>query len=158
MLNLFLIYLLTFLHPFYVSVTEVNHNQKTKSLEISTKIFFNDLEVALEKQSKTQLDILKPTDKNRVDQVLNQYLTKHLQLQVNGKPVNLKYLGFEIEQDAAWCYLEVPQVSRIKQIQIENSVLFAEHDSQTNMVHITVNGNRKSTKLDNPESKFTATF
>ena len=158
MLNLFLIYLLAFLHPFYVSVTEVNHNAKTKSLEISTKIFFNDLEAALEKQHKTQLDILKPAEKNRIDPLLNEYLTKHLQIQVNGKTVNLKYLGFEIEQDAAWCYLEVPQVSQVKQIQIHNSVLFAEHDTQTNMVHITANGNRKSTKLDNPDSKFTASF
>ena len=158
MLHLFLINLLAFLHPFYVSVTEVNHNDKTKSLEISTKIFFNDLETALENQYKTQLDILKPAEKNRVDPLLSEYLQKHLQLQVNGKPVKLKYLGYEIEQDAAWCYLEVPQVSRVKQIQIQNDVLFAEHDTQTNMVHITVKGNRKSTKLDNPASKFTATF
>lgn len=158
MLHLFLIYLFAWLHPFYVSVTEVNHNEKTKSLEVSTKIFFNDLEVALEKHYKTQLNILKPAEENRIDQLLNEYLQKHLQLQVNGKPVNLKYLGFEIEQDAAWCYMEVTQVSRIKQIQIQNDVLFAEHDTQTNMVHITVKGNRKSTKLDNPESNFIATF
>ncbi|GEO04718.1 hypothetical protein AAE02nite_23820 [Adhaeribacter aerolatus] len=158
MLHLFLINLFAFLHPFYVSVTEVNHNDKTKSLEISTRIFFDDLETVLEKQFKTRLDILKPAEKNRIDPLLREYLQKHLQLQINGKPVTLTYLGYEIEQDAAWCYLEVPQVSRIKQIQVLNDVLFAEHDTQTNMVHITVKGNRKSTKLDNPESKFTATF
>lgn len=96
MLSYLFIYLLTFLHPFFVSVTEVNHNQKTKSLEISTKIFFNDLEAALEKQHKIQLDILKPGGKSRIDLLLNEYLQKHLQLQVNGKLVKLKYLGYEI--------------------------------------------------------------
>jgi hypothetical protein len=158
MLHLFLTSLLAFLHPFFVSVTEVNHNDKTKSLEISTKIFFNDLEAALEKHYQKQLDILKPAQREQLDPLINEYLQQHLQLSVNGKPVKLKYLGYEIEQDAAWCYLEVPQVGRVKQIEIRNDVLFAEHDSQTNMVHITVKGNRKSTKLDNPESKFVANF
>jgi hypothetical protein len=158
MLHLFLTSLLAFLHPFFVSVTEVNHNDKTKNLEISTKIFFNDLEAALEKHYQKQLDILKPAQREQLDPLINEYLQKHLQLSVNGKPVKLKYLGYEIEQDAAWCYLEVPQVSKVKQIEIRNDVLFAEHDSQTNMVHITVKGNRKSTKLDNPESKFVANF
>lgn len=58
MLHMLFLNLLYFLHPFYVSVTEVAHNPKTKNLEISCKIFFNDLETALEKQSNSQLDIL----------------------------------------------------------------------------------------------------
>lgn len=158
MLQILLITLLSLLHPFYVSVTEVNHNNKTNSLEISTKIFFNDLEAALEKEHKTQLDILKPGERGRLDPLINEYLQKHLQLLVNGKPVKLKYLGFEIEQEAAWCYLEVLQVNQVKQIHIRNDVLFAEHDTQANMIHITVKGKRQSTKLENPESKFLATF
>jgi len=158
MLHLILYTFLAFLHPFYVSVTEIKHNEKAKSLEISCKVFFNDLEAALEKQSKTQLDILKPSERDRLNPLINAYLQKHLQLKVNNKPVTLKYIGYEIEQDAAWCYLEVPQQSRVKQIEVRNDILFAEHDSQTNMLHITVKNNRKSTKLDNPVSKFTASF
>ncbi len=155
--NLFLS-LVFLVHPFYVSVTEVTHNSKTKRLEISCKIFFNDLEAALEKQGKTQLDILKPEQRDRIDLLLNDYLQQHLQLRINGKPVALKYLGYEIEQEAAWCYLEVLPVNRVKQIEIKNDILFSEHASQTNMLHLTVNGARKSTKLDNPESVFKVSF
>ena len=30
------------LHPFFISVTEINHNIKDKSLEVSCKIFTDD--------------------------------------------------------------------------------------------------------------------
>ena len=38
------------LHPFYVSVTEINHNAADKTLEISCKMFTEDLEEILEKK------------------------------------------------------------------------------------------------------------
>ncbi|HEU4472678.1 MAG TPA: DUF6702 family protein, partial [Flavisolibacter sp.] len=50
-------------HPFYISVTEVNHNRADKTLEISCKIFADDLEETLEKSYKTQLDISAEKDK-----------------------------------------------------------------------------------------------
>ncbi len=36
-------------HPFYVSVTEISHNAKDKTLEISCKLFSSDFETVLEK-------------------------------------------------------------------------------------------------------------
>ena len=36
-------------HPFYVSVTEINQNAAEKSLEISCKFFADDFEQTLEK-------------------------------------------------------------------------------------------------------------
>jgi Domain of unknown function (DUF6702) len=40
-------------HPLYISVTEINHNAKDRILEVSCKIFTNDLETVLEKMSGT---------------------------------------------------------------------------------------------------------
>ncbi len=157
MANILLLFL-SFFHPFYVSVTEVNHNAKTNTLEISTKIFFDDLEVAVEKESNVKFDILKPNDKKTVDALLASYLNKHLKISVNNKSVGLKYLGFEIQEEAVWCYLEVPKVGGIKQISIMNDVLFAVHKEQINMLHVTVNTKRQSTKLDAPDSNASFTF
>ena len=44
-------------HPFYISVTEVAHNAKEKSLEVSCKIFADDMEAALSQQYKMQVDL-----------------------------------------------------------------------------------------------------
>ncbi len=37
------------LHPFYVSVIEINHNTKDATAEISIRIFTQDLETTLQK-------------------------------------------------------------------------------------------------------------
>ncbi len=48
---------LGFFHPFYVSVTEINHNAKEQTLEISCKMFAEDLEEILKKNYKTAIDL-----------------------------------------------------------------------------------------------------
>jgi hypothetical protein len=36
-------------------------------------------------------------------------------------------------------------------VQVKNNLLYERHATQTNMVHVLVGGERKSTKLDNPK-------
>ena len=148
----------SWLHPFFVSVTEIRQNQKTQNLEISSRIFFDDLEKTLEKKYKVKVDILKPDDPKKVNELIASYLQDHLQIKVNGKLVKLKFLGFEIEEEAAWCYLEAPQTTPLRRLDIEDAILFESHPLQQNMVHVTVGNKRQSTKLDNPESRYTFQF
>jgi hypothetical protein len=154
---LFSSWLLLF-HPFFVSLTEVHHNEKAKRLEVSCKLFSNDLEAALEKNYHTQLDILKADQKARIEPLIQDYLNKHFQVLVEGKPVTFRFLGYENEEDATWCYLEAVKVNQVKRLQVKNDLLFAEHPTQTNMLHVTVKGRRQSTKLDNPESQASFKF
>jgi hypothetical protein len=149
----FIFILFTFFHPFYISVTEVKHNAKAKSLEISTKIFFDDLEKDIENESNTNIDIIKPISKEKADVLIASYLKKHLQVKVNSKLLNLKYLGYQIQEDAAWCYLQVDNINKVSTIEVNNNVLYNLHKEQINMLNVIVNGERKSTKLDNPESR-----
>ncbi|HEY1024814.1 MAG TPA: DUF6702 family protein [Sphingobacteriaceae bacterium] len=158
MLQLILTVFLNFFHPFYVSVTDIRHNERSRSIEVSSKLFFDDFESALEAKYKTKIDILKPADRKQVDRLINDYLGRHLLLKVNGKLVKMNYLGYEIEEDGAWCYFEVPKIGKVSTIEIVNDILFDEHASQVNMLHVTVKGNRKSTKLDNPESRVSFSF
>ena len=53
------------LHPFYISITEINHNAKDKTLEISCKMFAEDLEETLDKNYKTEVDLSLAKDKAR---------------------------------------------------------------------------------------------
>src|ERR1700742_1788682 len=70
-------------HPLYVTVTEVNHNAKDKTLEISCKIFTNDFEDAIEKTFHTKVDLSQPKDKNASDKLVNEYISKHLHILVD---------------------------------------------------------------------------
>lgn len=158
MLQVLLISFFHFFHPFYVSVTEITQNPKTKTVQVSVRVFFDDFENALDHKYKAKLNILKPVDRKKVDLLIADYLQKHLQIKANQKPLLLKYIGYEIEEDAAWCYFETEKLGTIKNFDIRNDILFDEHDSQSNMVHVTLNGQRKSTKLDNPKAEARLTF
>ena len=143
-------------HPFYVSVTEINHNAKEKDLEISCKIFADDLEATLEQQNKTTIDFSNEKQKAQIDGFIKAYIQKHLQLKADGKAVALNYVGFEKESEAVYCYFEGSNVASVKQLFVDNSILQDYTDKQINIVHIIVNGKRQSTKLD--AAKETASF
>ena len=143
----------TLVHPFYVSVTEIRHNAAQQELEVSCRIFADDLEAALRAANKTTVDIMHPANRKAVDGFINNYLQQHLHIMVDGKPVTLKYLGYQIEEEAAWCFLEAKQVPSVKKVHITNDILYSQHESQINMMHVIVKEERKSTKLDNPEKE-----
>jgi len=151
--QLFLLFWLNIFHPFYVSVTEIVHNKTTGTVQVSIRIFFDDLEKALEKKYKKNVNILKPANRKEVDDLMTAYIKEHLKISVNGKALDLKYQGYEIEEDAAWCYFETSKVKMVKQLDIANDILFEQHSAQSNMIHAIVDGKRKSTKLDNPKKE-----
>jgi len=138
------------LHPFYVSVTEIRHNAAQQELQVSSRIFYDDLENTLKKEYKTPVDILHPANRKTVDGLIADYLGKHLHITIDGKPVTLHYLGYQVEEDAAWCFLEVKGIATVKKVHIINDILYEAHESQINMMHVVVHDVRKSTKLDNP--------
>ncbi len=145
-------------HPFYVSVTEINHNARTQAIEISCRMFYDDLEHVLEKQYKVQLDIIKPANKEQLKQLMSDYVHKHLIVKIDGKVLTPAFLGYEIQEDGAWAYLEAKGISKAQKIEVRDDLLYSEHAEQINMLHVTVKGERKSTKLDNPEANASFNF
>lgn len=138
------------LHPFYVSVTEISQNAAEKSLEISCKFFVDDFEETLRNAYKTKLDFNNAQEKAAFDKVIPDYVTKHLSLLADGRPVTLSYVGFEREKESVFCYFEVRQVPPVKQLHITNSLLHDFRNEQINIMHVSLNGRRQSAKLDYP--------
>jgi hypothetical protein len=145
-------------HPFYVSVTEIRHNNGRQELEVSCRIFADDLEAALKKTYKRPLDIIHPANRQTADSLIAAYLDKHLFVTTDGKAIKLQYLGYKIEEEAAWCFLAAEKVPAFKRAHVKNDVLYSEHPNQINMIHVIVNEVRKSTKLDNPKAETDITF
>jgi hypothetical protein len=158
MLQVLILWWTVFFHPFFVSVTEINHNAKNHSVEVSCRMFYDDLERALEKQSHTHFDIVKPANRAQVNQLLNDYIKKHLIIKADGHVLNLSFIGYEIQEDGAWSYFEIKGINSIKKIEVHDDLLYTEHPEQINMLHVTVNGERKSTKVENPEADAVISF
>jgi hypothetical protein len=140
------------LHPLYITVTEINHNVKDKTLEISCKIFTNDLEAVLEKAAKVKVDLSASRDKAATDKLIDEYVEKHLRLKVDGKVTGLHFVGSEKEADGTWSYFQVNGVPTVKKIDVVNDLLYDTFNQQINIMHVTVGGQRKSTRLDYPEA------
>lgn len=140
-------------HPFHVSVIEINHNASEKSLEISCKIFTDDFEKVLARNYSSKVDLINPPNKPAMDSLVKKYIFSHLSLKVNGKPVTLSYVGFENENEAAYGYVEVSNIPSVSSISVNTNIMYDQFDDQMNIMHITVNGNRKSTKLNYPEKE-----
>jgi hypothetical protein len=133
-----------FFHPFYISLTEIRYNANNESLEIAQKIFWDDLEVALGDLYQSKVDFLNPSDRNALEAMAKSYLLDQNEITVNGKKVKLKYLGFEIEEEAAWFYLESEKVELPKQVEVYNNILIQHFEGQQNIINFYVDRKPKS--------------
>ena len=138
-------------HPFYISVTEINLNSSDKTLEVSCKMFADDLEQTINKNNQSELDISSQKDQSKFNIYIPAYIKSHLSFSVDGKPVNLSYIGFEKDKESAFCYFQAEHISSLKKIDITNSLLYDFTKDQINIIHVMVNGKRQSTRLNYPD-------
>lgn len=142
------------IHPVYMSVTEIEHNSKEHSLEISCKIFTNDFESQLKKGNSQKIDLLNPELKTKMNALVESYIQNHLKIRVNNNPISkMKFIGFEQVEDAIVSYFEINDINKVNSIKIWNTLLYEYSEQQINLMHVTVNGNRKSYKLNNPDNQ-----
>jgi hypothetical protein len=135
------------LHPMHVSVTEIEMDEKDKRLEIMMRVFADDLETTLRDHLKQpEYDIAKQS-KAALDATMKEYLAPRFKIAVDNKPVQSKYLGYELEGDAFIFYIEVPGVKKLKTIQIQNNIIMEVFEDQSNLVHVTVRGTVRSLRL-----------
>lgn len=140
--------LVWYLHPLHVSVTEIEYNEKNKSLQIISRIFIDDLELSIRSKLRNEsLDLLEPKNGVTTDQLVSAYLKDHLKVRLDGKPAKINYLAHEVEDLALICYLEIESVKKIKTIEVTNDMIQEIHEDQSNLVHVTYKGPVKSLRL-----------
>src|SRR3954452_20500068 len=96
--------ILVLLHPFYISMTDINYNDKSKSVEVSVRIFTDDFEKTLRKNCNCKVDLLAAKDKKSMEKLVSNYVLKHLQIRVDGQLRNLEFAGYQQEEESVWSY------------------------------------------------------
>jgi len=140
-------------HPLYITVTEINHNPKDKVMEISCKMFTNDFEAVLEKVTHAKVDLSDVKNKTATDKLIADYIQRHLLLKLDGRPAVLQFIGSEKEEDGTWSYFQVNNISTVKKIDVSNSLLYDNFNQEINIMHASVGGVKKSTRLDYPSAE-----
>lgn len=146
-------------HDFHASVCDVEYDGKRKALEITHRIFLDDLEEALRKWSgNNKVDVINPTNKEQFQQMLGRYLLENFAIKVNNKQVSMNYLGSEMEDDVMYCYIDMVPVKKVKSLEVTNSILIQMFDDQINIVHVDIAEETKSLKLNKHNSTGTIDY
>lgn len=143
------------LHPYYLSVIEIEHSKSEEELQISCKIFSDDLEETLQGAFRQKVNVLLADEKKKTAELLSAYLQKHLRIQADGIPLKLEFMGFENELEATWSFFVVKNIKKVQQITVSCDMLYDYKPAQINIFHIKVNGERKSYRLTHPANQFT---
>ena len=145
-----LLLVLSFKHPFYVSVTEVEYSSKTKEVGISVKVFPDDLEESLRKFNGNKYDVVQG-DKKIIGPVLDKYIKQHMRILLNGTAKSYQWMGYEIDKESVWMYFSITNQPGVRSIQVQSDLMYGYKQEQTNIIHIKLDDKRESFRLMAPE-------
>ena len=141
-------------HEFYMSYTSIKHNQENEELFIRIKLFVNDLEESLFEYQRLNPGFQKNSPIENKEYHIEKYIYSKLSISINEKPIDIRFIGQKLETDnlsedsVIYCLLEACDITEIKTISIQNSLLTENFDSQANIVVISANGVRNTLNLD----------
>jgi hypothetical protein len=122
-------------HKFYMAIFQVNYAPEKKMLQITSRIFVDDLNLALEKKygKKTFLGTEKESNEDVTN--LKKYFAEQLLFKVNGQVKPVLFLSKEIEGDLIICYCKLTDIQKIQSVEITNTVLTHWNSEQQNILH-----------------------
>ena len=156
--SVFLFLYISFLHPLHLSVCDIEFDSQNRSLEISQRIFADDLENVLRPKIGAKTDILNPVNKEQLSSAIRDYVLQNLQLQLNGKKVTPRYVGHEVDEDVVWVYMEVPNVRSLNTITVQNTLFFEVFEDQLTLINVKKDGKVRSLKLAGDQKEGTLRF
>lgn len=133
-------------HEFHLSKCDINYSQEDKALQISLRIFIDDLEEAIAKvKNQENLKLCTTKEVANADSILVDYLSDNLTINIDDQIYDLAYVGKEVSEDllAVWCYFEITDVSPKEIIQIENKILIETFSDQSNVVALKYSNDKK---------------
>ncbi len=138
--------ILAFLIPFhaiYISVTEIDFVPETNKLNISVKIFTNDLEDGIYYLTKSSVSLRSPDQITEHSSLINQYISQRMEVRLNGQEVILKLISSANEGDATWTYFEAQSIDKISSLELRNQILTELFETQTNVVTVNINDDKR---------------
>ena len=138
-------------HKYYLSLTQIEYNSKNKSIEIIINVFIDDIEVAFNKIYKNKFELDTKNEPADSGKYFFEYLQKNVKFKIDGKQYNFNYIGKEYDGDVVYFYLEINNISTLKEIEINNTLLLEHFPKQQNLVKSKVDKKYKSILLTKKE-------
>ena len=140
-------------HKFYTAIYQIEFAPKKKMLQITARIFYDDLNEALEAKyhKKTFVGTEKETAEDVV--LLKKYLSEKFLIKVNGQAKAMDLHSKEVEDNVLICYLTIKGISKVKTLDVENSIIMEKHSEQQNIIQANFKGQKQSLLLTSDNFK-----
>lgn len=140
-------------HKFYTSIYQINYVPQKKMIQITSRIFIDDLNDAIEKRyhSKSYIGTDKETPKDV--EAMQKYLAEKFSLKVNGVLKPMDFRSKEVEANVLICYFRITEISKITKLEIINSALMELNSDQQNIIQANISGEKQSLLLTSENFK-----
>ncbi|MDA9312278.1 hypothetical protein OAD50_04790 [Vicingaceae bacterium] len=122
-------------HKFYISITDMEYNVTNKSLQISMKLFLEDLDFVLEKENEVNCFLGSEKEHSKSNEFIKAYVNTHFFVEQFKGSLPLTFVGKEVDKDYAWIYLEVKNFKVKDETLLTNSMFIDYFKEQTNKMN-----------------------
>lgn len=131
-------------HKFYMSLTQINYSVQQKALQITLRIFIDDLETEINALSPNKIELATDREPLNIGLIYKNYLKNHLRLHINNDSKIFEYLGNEYKNDQVIFYLEIAEIDSITSLEVENTILNSSFPEQENIIKTSLYDTDKS--------------
>ncbi len=131
-------------HKYYISLTKIDFIENKKTVQITMRFFIDDIENTLQSRYNVQLGLATKDENKKTNFYLEKYINQKFIVTINNKEKAYKYLGKEYDNDVVFFYLEITDVDKIDEIEIQNNMLMEFFEEQENYIKLNINNIKKT--------------
>ncbi len=140
-------------HKYYMSLMQIDYVQEQQALQVTVRIFVDDLQTALNAVGTAAVEIATDREPLGIEKRYRAYLNEQLSFEVNNRKKKFVYLGKEYEENQVVFYLEIQEIDSLQSLRIKNTLLTHALREQKNIVKTKAYGKNKSVVLTKNKSK-----
>jgi hypothetical protein len=108
----------------------MDYKKETETFHLSYSLYTDDFELALRKQTGLKIEIGRFSESN--EKLIFDFIINHFSLKITGVQLELTSVGYELENDKTWVYIESTKIKIPESTEIRDVVLFKLFSEQKN--------------------------
>jgi hypothetical protein len=145
-------------HKYYISVSNATFSKSAKSVQMISRFFIDDMEDVLNMRQEKAVVLGDSETIEDLYPLLKDYIARKLTVQINGAASIPSFLGAEYESDQIVLYIELPSESVPNEITIKFNAFLEMFEDQKNLIHMKINGKRRTLLIDKNNPTDTVKF